>query len=116
MNLNLEEDCRISKKNIVYLKTSLKHIQENFNEYLSKIAKEFGSMMLSDYDNFAAAINEQKCENLRMQEEIYTLNSEKNYLKHERKLLINSVNRLENLLGVKPDPKFNNTVNQMILK
>ena len=116
MTINLENECRTSKKNIVYLKGSLKNIHENFSEDLSNITKEFGSKMLSDYDNFAAAINEQKCENLRMQEEIYTLMSEKNNLKHEIKLLINSLNRVENFLGVKPDTKFNNTVNQMIFK
>ena len=116
MRANFEEDVRTSRKNIVYLKDSFKHLEENFREDLSNLTKDLGSRLLSDYDNYAAAINEQKCENLRMQEEIYTLTSEKNNLKHEVKLLINSVKRLESLLGVKPDQKYNNTVNQMILK
>jgi len=113
MRTNFEEDNRISSKNILYLKSSFKVLEDNFREDLSAITKEMGNKIISDYDNYASSINEQKCENLRLQEEIYTLTSEKNSLKHDIKLLINSVKRLENLLGVNPDPKYNSIVNQV---
>jgi hypothetical protein len=59
----------------------------------------------------ADAINLQKSENLKLQMEVYNIQKNKNELNHEIKLLVNQVRKLENLLGVKRDPKFDNIVN-----
>jgi hypothetical protein len=75
------------------------------------MTKEIGNMIISTYENVAAAINEQRCENLKLQMELATLNKEKNTLRHDISNLIISVRKMENFLGVEPDPKFDNTVN-----
>jgi len=107
----LEDDTRKSRKNIDYLKESLKTIDESSKEDLSAVTKEYGNKIISVYDNLADAINIQKSENLKLQMEIYNIQKHKNELTHEIKLLVNQLKRLENLLGVKRDPKYENVVN-----
>ena len=111
MRANLDDDNRKSRKNIDYLKESLNIIDENNREDLSALTKEYGNKIISIYDNLADAINLQKSENLKLQMEIYNIQKHKNELNHEIKLLVNQVRKLENLLGVKRDPKFDNIVN-----
>ena len=111
MRLNLEDDNRKSRKNIDYIKENLQIIDENNREDLSALTKEYGNYIISIYDNLADAINLQKSENLKLQMEIYNFQKSKAELTHEIKLLVNQIRKLENVLGVKRDPKFDNVVN-----
>ena len=79
------------------------------------MTKDIGNMIISTYENLAQAINEQRCENLKLQMEAANLNKEKNTLRHDIKNLIISVRKMEAFLGVEADPKFDNTINQNII-
>ncbi len=52
--------------------------------------------------------------NLHLQMEIANMTKEKNTLRHDIKNLTIGVKKLETQLGVDPDPKFDNLVNQNI--
>lgn len=73
---------------------------------LSGIAKDFGNSLINKYEELAEKINEDRCENLRLQLEIASLIKERNSLRHEIKELFAQTKRLEVLLGVTPDEKF----------
>lgn len=102
----MDDDLRTSLRNITHLKEEIIKIDENTKEGLSLITKEIGNKIIHCYDNFSNAINEQRCENLHLQLEIANLNKEKNSLRFDIKNLVNSIKKLETLLGVDPDPKF----------
>jgi hypothetical protein len=103
---------RISLKNIEYLKQSINNIDEKSRENLSNVTKEIGNKIIFIYDNLANAINDQRCENLRLQSEIASLTKEKNSLKHEIKNLVHSLKKLELFMGVEEDPNFENMITQ----
>lgn len=86
-------------------------IDNTSKEDLSQVTKDIGNMIISTYESLSQAINEQRCENLKLQMDVASLNKEKNTLRHDIKNLIISVRKLENFLGVKADPKFDNTIN-----
>ena len=111
INLRLEEDLRQSRKNIDYINKELKDIEVNCREELSEITKDFGNKIISSYEAYSQAINDQRCENLRLQFEIANLIKEKNSLRHDVRNLVTSVRRLETFLGVKVDPTFDNVIN-----
>lgn len=67
---------------------------------LSKFTKDSGNKILNSYELYSKAINDQRCENLRLQNEINILVKEKNSLKHEVKNLSNSCEKIEKFLGV----------------
>jgi hypothetical protein len=110
----MEDDLRLSKKNIDYLKQSILNIDEGTKEGLSNVTKEIGNKIIQAYDNAGELINQQRCENLKLQLEIANLIKEKNTLRHEVKNMVNAVKRLETLLGVEVDPRFDSMVNHTI--
>jgi len=109
-----ESDNKQSLKNIDSLKSSLSYINEITRQELSNAAKDFGNQLISKYEELAEKVNEERCENLRLQMEIANLIKEKNTLRHDLKVLFSQTRKLEVILGVKPDPKFENIVNQNI--
>ncbi len=114
LQTNLEEDLRISLKNINYLRDTISRIDETTREELSAVTKEIGNKIIFLYDNLATSINDQRCINLHLQMEIANMTKEKNTLRHDIKNLTIGVKKLETQLGVDPDPKFDNLVNQNI--
>jgi len=68
---------------------------------LSSFTKEVGNKLLNSYERHAKRINDQRCENLRLQLEINYLVKEKNGLDHDLKNLTNTIGKLEKYLGVK---------------
>lgn len=67
---------------------------------LSKFTKDTGNKLLNSYEHYSNLINKQRCENLRLQNEINLLIKEKNSLKHDVKNLIYATDKLETFLGV----------------
>lgn len=112
MQNNLEEDLRVSIKNIQFLREFINNIDETCRENLSAITKEIGNKILFMYDNLASSINEQRCINLHIQSEIANMTKEKNSLRHDIKNVAISIKKLETFLGVDPDPKFENLINK----
>jgi len=107
-------DNKISIKNYDFIKAGLKVIDEVTREGLSGVAKDFGNSIIFEYEHLAKQINEQRCENLRLQMEIATLIKEKNSIRHEMKNLYHQVKKLEVCLGATPCPIFENMLNQNI--
>ncbi len=105
-------DNLASLKNIEYLKQSLNYINSITREYLSNEAKDFGNNLINKYEELAQQVNLQRSNNLGLQMEIANLMKEKNTLRHDIKLLFEQVKKLEVILGVKTDPKFENAMNQ----
>jgi hypothetical protein len=106
----MEEDLRISYKNIEHIREALIKLDETSREDLSALTKDLGNQIIGMYENLETYINDQRCENLRLQLEIETLNKEKNTLRFEIKNMITAVRKLENFMGVEPDPKFDNLI------
>ena len=73
---------------------------------LSNIAKDISNKIVYIYDNLVTAINEQRCENLKLQLEITKMNKEKNSLRNEVELLTEAVRKLEVSLGVEESRPF----------
>ena len=73
---------------------------------LSNIAKDISNKVIYIYDNLVTAINEQRCENLKLQLEISNITKEKNNLRHEVELLTEAVRKLEVSLGVDQSPAY----------
>lgn len=106
----MENDLKLIKKNVVYIRQCLTEIENMNKESLVENTKEVGNNIITIYDNMTNSINEQRSENLRLQFEIINLNKEKNSLRHEIKKLAQQTKKLEEHLGVDSDPKFDNLV------
>jgi hypothetical protein len=96
----------MSFKNIEFLREQINNIDDKSRENLSNVTKEIGNKIIFIYDNLAAAINDQRCENLRLHSEIGTITKERNSLKNEIKNLAYAIKRIEVFMGVDPDAKF----------
>ncbi len=92
--------------NINFLRQYLKQIENDTLDELSEITKAIGSQVLNLYDEAAIGINDNKTENLAKQVEIENLIQENNNLRHQISVLLVSVEKMENFLGVKPSDKF----------
>jgi hypothetical protein len=75
-------------------------LDENGRAELSRFTKDSGNKLLNSYERYSKLINEQRCENLRLQYEIGNLVKDKNTIKHDIKNLQNAVQKLETYLGV----------------
>lgn len=75
-------------------------LDENGRAELSRFTKDSGNKLLNSYERYSKLINEQRCENLRLQYEIGNLVKDKNSIKHDIKNLQNAVQKLETYLGV----------------
>ena len=73
---------------------------------MSNIAKDISNKIIYIYDNLVTAINEQRCENLKLQLEISKITQEKNNLRNEVELLTEAVRKLEVSLGVEESKPF----------
>lgn len=94
------EDNKIIFKNLQYIKTRLVDLDENSRAELSKFTKGLGNRLLNSYEKYSKCINDQRCENLRLQCEINNLVKEKNSLNHDAKNLDNAIKKIEKFLGV----------------
>lgn len=97
-----------------YLKQCINNIDETTKEGLSNITKELGNKIILFYDNLTELINQQRSVNLQLQLEINNHNKEKNTMRNELRNLVTSVKKLENVLGVEVDPKFDSMVTHTI--
>lgn len=75
-------------------------LDDNNRAQLSQFTKDLGNKLLNYYEKYSRMINEQRCENLRLQYEIGYLIKDKNSLKHDIKNLSNSITKFEKLLGI----------------
>ena len=106
INQDLAIDLRKGKKNLDVLIQKLIEINDEGKVELSNIAKDISNKVIYIYDNLVTAINEQRCENLKLQLEISNITKEKNNLRHEVELLTEAVRKLEVSLGVDQSPPF----------
>ena len=106
INQDLAIDLRKGKKNLDVLIKKLIEINDEGKVELSNIAKDISNKIIYIYDNLVTAINEQRCENLKLQLEISNITKEKNNLRHEVELLTEAVRKLEVSLGVEQNPPF----------
>ena len=106
INQDLAIDLRKGKKNIDILIKKLIEINDEGKVELSNIAKDISNKIVYIYDNLVTAINEQRCENLKLQLEISKLTKEKNNLRHEVELLTEAIRKLEISLGVEQSSTF----------
>ena len=106
INQNLAIDLRKGKKNLDVLIKKLIEINDEGKVELSNIAKDISNKVIYIYDNLVTAINEQRCENLKLQLEISNITKEKNNLRHEVELLTEAVRKLEVSLGVDQSPAY----------
>ena len=106
INQDLAIDLRKGKKNLDVLIKKLIEINDEGKVELSNIAKDISNKVIYIYDNLVTAINEQRCENLKLQLEISNITKEKNNLRHEVKLLTEAVRKLEVSLGVDQSPAY----------
>jgi len=97
-----------------YLKQCINNIDETTKEGLSSVTKELGNKIILFYDNLTELINQQRCINLQLQLEINNLNKEKNTMRSELKNLVTAVKKLETVLGVEVDQKFDCMVTHTI--
>ena len=106
INQDLAIDLRKGKKNLDVLIKKLIEINDEGKVELSNIAKDISNKVIYIYDNLVTAINEQRCENLKLQLEISNITKEKNNLRHEVELLTEAVRKLEVSLGVDQSPAY----------
>ena len=104
INQDLAIDLRKGKQNLDVLIKKLIEINDEGKVELSNIAKDISNKIVYIYDNLVTAINEQRCENLKLQLEISKITKEKNNLRHEVELLTEAVRKLEVSLGVEQNP------------
>jgi len=97
-----------------YLKQCINNIDETTKEGLSSVTKELGNKIILFYDNLTELINQQRCANLQLQLEINNLNKEKNTMRNELRNLVTAVKKLETVLGVEVDQKFDCMVTHTI--
>ena len=106
INQDLAIDLRKGKKNLDVFIKKLIEINDEGKVELSNIAKDISNKVVFIYDNLVTAINEQRCENLKLQLEISNITKEKNNLRHEVELLTEAVRKLEVSLGVDQSPPY----------
>ena len=106
INQDLAIDLRKGKKNLDVLIKKLIEINDEGKVELSNIAKDISNKVVYIYDNLVTSINEQRCENLKLQLEISNITKEKNNLRHEVELLTEAVRKLEVSLGVDQSPPY----------
>ena len=106
INQDLAIDLRKGKKNLDLLIKKLIEINDEGKIELSNIAKDISNKIVYIYDNLVTAINEQRCENLKLQLEITKMTKEKNNLRNEVELLTEAVRKLEVSLGVEESRPF----------
>jgi hypothetical protein len=106
INQDLAINLRKGKKNLDVLIKKLIEINDEGKVELSNIAKDISNKVIYIYDNLVTAINEQRCENLKLQLEISNITKEKNNLRHEVELLTDAVRKLEVSLGVDQSTPF----------
>ena len=106
INQDLAIDLRKGKKNLDLLIKKLIEINDEGKIDLSNIAKDISNKIVYIYDNLVTAINEQRCENLKLQLEITKMTKEKNHLRNEVELLTEAVRKLEVSLGVEESRPF----------
>ena len=106
INQDLAIDLRKGKKNLDLLIKKLIEINDEGKIELSNIAKDISNKIIYIYDNLVTAINEQRCENLKLQLEISKITQEKNNLRNEVELLTEAVRKLEVSLGVEQSGAF----------
>ena len=106
INQDLANDLRSNKRIMDTLINKLVDINDEGKVELSNIAKDISNKIVYIYDNLVTAINEQRCENLKLQLEISKITKEKNNLRHEVELLTEAVRKLEVSLGVDQSPPF----------
>ena len=106
----IEGEIITSAKNIIYIKTCLNEIENVNKDNLVEQTKDIGNNIITLYDILTVSINEQRSENLRLQLELTNLNKEKNSVRHEIKNLARYIKKVEQHLGVDPDPKFDSLV------
>ena len=106
INQDLAIDLRKGKRNLDVLIKKLIEINDEGKVELSNIAKDVSNKIVYIYDNLVTAINEQRCENLKLQLEVTKITKEKNNLRHEVELLTEAVRKLEVSLGVDKCPTF----------
>ena len=106
INQDLAIDLRKGKKNLDLLIKKLIEINDEGKIELSNIAKDISNKIIYIYDNLVTAINEQRCENLKLQLEISKITQEKNNLRNEVELLTEAVRKLEVSLGVEESRPF----------
>ena len=106
INQDLALDLRKGKKKLDVLIKKLIEINDEGKVELINIAKDISNKIVYIYDNLVTAINEQRCENLKLQLEISKITKEKNNLRHEVELLTEAVRKLEVSLGVEQSPPF----------
>ena len=99
INHELAVDLRKGKRNLDVLINKLIEINDEGKVELSNIAKDISNKIVYIYDNLVTAINEQRCENLKLQLEISKIYKEKNNLRHEVDLLTEAVRKIEIVLG-----------------
>lgn len=107
---NVESELLVMAKNIHYIKQCLNEMENLNKEKLIELTKEIGNNIIQLYDQLNNCINDQRSENLRLQLEITNWNKEKNSLRHEIKKLSQITKKLEEHLGVDPDPSFDKLV------
>ena len=106
LNRDLANDLRSGKKTLDNLIKKLVDINDEGKIELSNIAKDISNKIVYIYDNLVTAINEQRCENLKLQLEITKMTKEKNNLRNEVELLTEAVRKLEASLGVDESRPF----------
>jgi hypothetical protein len=84
----------------------MKQVENDTLDDLSGVTKNLGARLLDLYDEAATGINDNKTENLAKQVEIENLVQENNNLRHEVNLMVNTIEKLENFLGVRPTDRF----------
>ena len=106
INQDLANDLRKGKKNMDTLINKLIEINDEGKIELSNIAKDISNKIVYIYDNLVTAINDQRCQNLKLQIELSKASKEKNNLKHEVEMLTEAVRKLEVSLGVDQSTPF----------
>ena len=98
-NKELAEDLKISAKNFEILIQKLVEINNEGNNELTNIARDFTVRITTIYENFAKSINAQLTENIKLKLEIDKEMKENDALKSKVQLLTKAVYKLENIIG-----------------
>lgn len=94
------------EKQLKFLQSNLIDIDETSRAKLSSITREIGNTVLNFYEEKSQQINDQRSENLKLQLELANLLKEKNSIEHQVKNLHSSIKKLEEFLGIDPNPEF----------
>ena len=99
-NVELAEDLKNSAKNFEILIQKLVEINNEGNNELTNIAREFSIKITTIYENFAKTINAQLTDNFKLKLEIDKEIKENDELKLKVQLLTKAINKLETIIGV----------------